>query len=97
LQFEEVFDGFAALAAIVVPAIITPTIATDPADDMVLATALAAREARGISDQAEVNRLSVVAAPVSPATCPANRAAPGAPSCGSAASTARWSMRPGRR
>lgn len=54
LQFEEVFDGFAALAAIVVPAIITPTIASDPADDVVLATALAAQADLIVSGDADV-------------------------------------------
>ena len=38
------FDGYAALVAIVTPANIAPTITRDPADDQVLAAALAARE-----------------------------------------------------
>ena len=43
LSVAEVFDGYASLATIVTPAIIVPTIANDPADDVVLATALAAQ------------------------------------------------------
>jgi putative PIN family toxin of toxin-antitoxin system len=38
---SDVFDGYAALVRLVVPAAIAPTIARDPADDQVLATALA--------------------------------------------------------
>lgn len=38
----EVADGYAALASIVTPAVIAPTIAQDPTDDAVLATALTA-------------------------------------------------------
>lgn len=37
----EVFDGYAALVRLVVPASIAPTIARDPADDQVLAAAVA--------------------------------------------------------
>lgn len=43
LDVVTIFDGFAALASIVTPAIITPTVANDPADDSVLACALAAQ------------------------------------------------------
>lgn len=43
LQVTEVFTGYAALAMIVVPAIIPPTIANDPSDDAVLACALGAK------------------------------------------------------
>ena len=39
----DVFDGYAALVTLVTPAAIAPTITRDPADDQVLATALAAR------------------------------------------------------
>ena len=39
----DVFDGYAALVAIVTPANIAPTITRDPADDQVLAAALAAQ------------------------------------------------------
>jgi uncharacterized protein len=42
LTVADVFDGYAALVSIVTPANITPTIARDPADDQVLAAALAA-------------------------------------------------------
>ena len=43
LNAIEVFDGYAALTAIVVPAIILPTIVNDPSDDAVLACALGAK------------------------------------------------------
>jgi putative PIN family toxin of toxin-antitoxin system len=43
LDVVTIFDGFAALASIVTPAIITPAVANDPADDSVLACALAAQ------------------------------------------------------
>ena len=43
LAVSDVFDGYAALVAIVMPAVIAPTIVRDPADDQVLATALAAQ------------------------------------------------------
>jgi putative PIN family toxin of toxin-antitoxin system len=43
LTVADVFDGYAALVSLVAPATIAPTIARDPADDQVLATALAAR------------------------------------------------------
>ena len=39
----DVFDGYAALVTLVVPAVIAPTITGDPADDQVLAAALAAQ------------------------------------------------------
>lgn len=39
---SDVFEGYAALVVIVTPALIAPTIARDPADDQVLAAALAA-------------------------------------------------------
>jgi putative PIN family toxin of toxin-antitoxin system len=38
----DVFDGYAAMVTLVLPAAITPTITRDPADDQVLAAALAA-------------------------------------------------------
>lgn len=37
------FDGYAALVVIVAPAVIAPTVTRDPADDQVLAAALAAQ------------------------------------------------------
>jgi len=43
LTVGDVFDGYAALVLIVTPAIIVPTIIRDPADDQVLAAALAAQ------------------------------------------------------
>jgi len=43
LTVADVFDGYAALVMIVTPALITPTITRDPADDQVLAAALAAQ------------------------------------------------------
>ena len=43
LTVGDVFDGYAALVTIVAPAEITPTITRDPADDQVLAAALAAQ------------------------------------------------------
>ena len=43
LNAIEVFDGYAALTTIVVPAIIHPTIVNDPSDDAVLACALGAK------------------------------------------------------
>ena len=43
LTLGAVFDGYAALVMIVTPAVIVPTIIRDPADDQVLATALAAQ------------------------------------------------------
>ncbi len=43
LNAIEVFDGYAALTTIIVPAIIHPTVVNDPPDDAVLACALAAK------------------------------------------------------
>lgn len=43
LTVADVFDGYAALVSIVTPATIAPTITRDPADDQVLAAALAAQ------------------------------------------------------
>lgn len=43
LEVSDVFDGYAALVALVTPAVIAPTILRDPADDEVLAAALGAR------------------------------------------------------
>jgi len=42
ITVADVFDGYAAMVSIVLPAVIVPTIARDPADDHVLAAALAA-------------------------------------------------------
>ena len=43
LAVGDVFEGYAALVMIVTPAVISPTITSDPADDQVLAAALAAQ------------------------------------------------------
>ena len=43
VSVSDLFDGYAALVVMVTPATIAPTIARDPADDQVLAAALAAR------------------------------------------------------
>lgn len=43
LTVSDVFEGYAALLVIVTPAVIAPTITRDPADDQVLAAALAAQ------------------------------------------------------
>ena len=43
LNAIDVFDGYAALTTIIVPAIIQPTIVNDPSDDAVLACALGAK------------------------------------------------------
>jgi putative PIN family toxin of toxin-antitoxin system len=43
LQVQALFEGYAALVLLVVPAQINPTIVRDPADDAVLACALAAQ------------------------------------------------------
>jgi putative PIN family toxin of toxin-antitoxin system len=43
VSVSNLFDGYAALVVMVTPATIAPTIARDPADDQVLAAALAAR------------------------------------------------------
>jgi uncharacterized protein len=54
LSAEEVFDGYAALATIVTPAIISPTIANDSTDDVVLATAVAAQADAIVSGDAHL-------------------------------------------
>jgi uncharacterized protein len=43
LNATQIFEGYAALATVVVPAIIAPTIIDDPDDDAVLACAVAAK------------------------------------------------------
>ena len=43
LTATQIFEGYAALTAVVVPAIIPPAIIDDPADDAVLACAVAAK------------------------------------------------------
>lgn len=39
----EIFNGYAALATIIAPAVIAPVVVKDPADDAVLACAIAAQ------------------------------------------------------
>ena len=43
LKAAEIFEGYAALATIIAPAVIAPVVAKDPTDDAVLACALAAQ------------------------------------------------------
>ena len=43
VSVEEIFEGYAALVEIVTPVTIAPVIARDPDDDVVLATAIAAK------------------------------------------------------
>jgi putative PIN family toxin of toxin-antitoxin system len=43
ITVADVFDGYAAMVTLVAPAAIAPTITRDPADDQVLAAALAAQ------------------------------------------------------
>jgi putative PIN family toxin of toxin-antitoxin system len=43
ITVADVFDGYAAIVTLVAPAVIAPTITRDPADDQVLAAALAAK------------------------------------------------------
>lgn len=57
LSVEEVFDGYAALATIVTPAIISPAVARDSTDDIVLATALAAQADAIVSGDAHLLNL----------------------------------------
>lgn len=57
LSAQELFDGYATLAALVTPAAITPTITRDPADDAVLACALAARADLVVSGDAHLLNL----------------------------------------
>ena len=57
LSAQELFDGYAALVTLVTPAAIAPTIARDPADDAVLACALAARADLLVSGDADLLNL----------------------------------------
>lgn len=54
---DELADGYAALVTIVIPAVIVPTIAEDLADDIVIATALAAEADLIVSGDAHVLNL----------------------------------------
>lgn len=68
LDVAAVFDGFAALANIITPAIITPAIKNDATDDAVLACALAAQADLIVSGDAHLlnfkayHRIPIVAA-----------------------------------
>jgi putative PIN family toxin of toxin-antitoxin system len=55
----DIFDGYAALVTLVTPAIITPTITRDSADDQVLAAALAAQADLIISGDAHLLDLKI--------------------------------------
>jgi putative PIN family toxin of toxin-antitoxin system len=57
LSAQDLFDGYAALATLVTPAAITPTITRDPADDAVLACALAAHADLIVSGDAHLLNL----------------------------------------
>jgi len=57
LRVEEVFEGYAALATVVTPAVISPIIAKDPSDDTVLATALVAQADAIVSGDAHLLNL----------------------------------------
>lgn len=57
LTGEQVLESYAAIASIVMPAVITPTISRDPDDDLVLATALAAEADLIISGDAHLLNL----------------------------------------
>ncbi len=59
LTVGELFDGYAALVVIVTPAAIAPTIARDPADDHVLACALAADADLIVSGDSHVLDLTI--------------------------------------
>ena len=54
VQAQVLFEGYAALVQLVVPAQITPTIVRDPADDAVLACALAAQADAMVSGDAHL-------------------------------------------
>ena len=54
LTVTDFFDGYTALATLVIPAKIAPTIIQDPADDAVLACALAAQADLIISGDADL-------------------------------------------
>ena len=54
LRVSDVFDGYAALVLLVTPAGMTPRVTRDPADDQVLATALAAQAGLIVSGDAHL-------------------------------------------
>ncbi|MBI3043252.1 MAG: hypothetical protein HYY78_10575 [Betaproteobacteria bacterium] len=57
MRLVEVVDGYAALTIFVTPAIISRAVAHDPADDVVLATALAAQADLIVSGDAQLLNL----------------------------------------
>ena len=57
LTATEIFEGYAALATVVVPAIIPPTVIDDPDDDAVLACAVAAEADYIVSGDPHLLRL----------------------------------------
>jgi predicted nucleic acid-binding protein len=57
LSAQELFDGYAALVTLVAPAAMAPTVIRDPADDAVLACALAARAGLIVSGDADLLNL----------------------------------------
>jgi putative PIN family toxin of toxin-antitoxin system len=54
MSAQELFEGYAALVTLVTPAAITPTVLRDPADDAVLACALAASADLVVSGDADL-------------------------------------------
>ncbi len=58
LAIPDIFDGYAALVTIVVPAHIAPTVHADPADDAVLTCALAAEADLIVSGDAHLLNLA---------------------------------------
>jgi putative PIN family toxin of toxin-antitoxin system len=59
LNVSEVFDGYAALVTIVAPAGIAPIVTRDPADDAVLACALAAQSDLIVSGDPHLRNLKI--------------------------------------
>jgi putative PIN family toxin of toxin-antitoxin system len=57
LSAQALFDGYAALCTLVTPVVITPTVTRDPADDAVLACALAAGADLAVSGDADLLNL----------------------------------------
>lgn len=55
----KIFDGYAALAILVAPASISPVVANDPADDAVLACALAAKADLIVSGDNDLRSLKI--------------------------------------
>jgi putative PIN family toxin of toxin-antitoxin system len=79
LAVGDVFDGYAALVVIVTPAVIAPTITRDPADDQVLAAALAAQADLIVSGDAHLLDLKTFhSIEIVTATIAVERIAPGA-------------------